>query len=90
LLKSCAHTAGELSDRIEFLRLVKLALGFAGRGNVVENQRSAADGAGSIMQWPAVHHEVSRIATAGRTHADFQPVELFTAQGARSQPLVGW
>ena len=36
-------TAGELADRIELLRLMKLALGLARRRDVVEDERRTAD-----------------------------------------------
>ena len=72
--------AGELADGIELLRLLKLALGFAPCGDVVIDQRRAADRAGGVAQRTARDHEVDRIAAARQASGDFRSVELFAAQ----------
>ena len=51
--------AGELADGVELLRLMQLALGFAGGGDVVIDQRRAADRARGVAQWPARDDEMT-------------------------------
>ena len=72
--------AGELADGIELLRLLQLALGFAGRGDVVIDQRRAVDGARCVTQRPAADHEMEGRAAVRRTDDDLLLVEWFAAQ----------
>ena len=61
--------AGEFSDRVELLRLLQLALGFARGRDVVIDQRRAADRARGVAQRAAADHEMDLLvaAAAGRT-----------------------
>ena len=77
--------AGEFTDGFELLRLLQLALGFAGCGDVVIDQRRAVDGARCVAQRPAGDHEVQRRAAVSRTDHYFLFVEGFAAQH-----LLGW
>ena len=81
--------AGELADRVELLRLLQLALGFAGRGDVVIDQRRAGDRACRVAQRPAADHQMARAVAAARADDDFLLVELLAAQRARRRHFVG-
>ena len=75
--------AGELADGVELLRLLQLALGVAPGGNVVIDQRRAADGAGCVAQRTAGDHEMLTGCAVGRPQHDFLLVERLAAQHLR-------
>ena len=75
--------AGELADRIELLRLLQLALGFAGRGDVVIDQRRAVDAPDASRSGRPLTTRWTGRAAVRRTDDDFLLVELFAAQHPR-------
>ncbi len=77
--------AGELADGVELLRLLQLVFGFARGGDVVIDQRRAADGALGIAQRPAadLRDESAARRSPGRTTISMA-VECLAAQRARS------
>ena len=72
--------AGELSDRVELLRLLQLALGFARGGDVVVDQRRAADRARGVAQRAAGDHEMGLAVAAAGPGDQLEIVELLAAQ----------
>ena len=81
--------AGQLADGVELLRLLQLAFGVAGAGDVVIEQRRAADGARGVPQRPARDDEMDRRVAAARPHHDFGGVEFLAAQRAGGRHLAG-
>ena len=79
--------AGQLADGVQFLRLLQLAFGFARGGDVVVDQRRAADGARGVAQRAAADHEMQRRAAVGGADDDFLFVERFAAQRPRRRQL---
>ena len=71
--------AGQLADRVEFLRLLQLVLGFARGGDVVIDQRRPADRPCSVMQRAAADHQMHRCIFADRARDDLHIVELVAA-----------
>ena len=81
--------AGQLADGVELLRLQQLALGVAGAGDVVIDQRRAADGARRVTQRPAADDEMDRRVAAARADDDLHGVEFLAAQRARRRHVAG-
>jgi hypothetical protein len=75
--------AGQLADGVELLRLLQLPLGFACPGDVVIDQRGAADLAGLVAQRAAADDEMDRGVGAEQQQHDLLLGERLASEHAR-------
>jgi hypothetical protein len=82
------HAAGELADRVHFLRLPKLTFGLARLGNIVIDEHGAPDRSRLADQGPSADDNVNTVLRVGTAHDDLHAVELLSEQRPPDRPLI--